>query len=93
MPFLPAIWTAKVTEGLWEWRLRVEQARPAAVYSTLSNEPEFTHTMVASVQQRIAFGERVRQHVDQIVLGLAMQGSFPYSRTPAVPVSTVAIAH
>jgi hypothetical protein len=36
MPFLPETWKAKVTECLWEWRLRVEQARPAAVYSTLS---------------------------------------------------------
>jgi len=36
MPFLPETWKAKVTEYLWEWRLRVEQARPAAVYSTLS---------------------------------------------------------
>ena len=36
MPFLPEIWKAKVTERLWEWRFRVEQARPAAVYSTLS---------------------------------------------------------
>jgi hypothetical protein len=36
MPFLPEDWKAKVTEYLWEWRLRVEQARPAAVYSTLS---------------------------------------------------------
>jgi hypothetical protein len=74
----PEAWAAKIAKRLWEWRLRVGQARPAAVHSTFSNEPEFTHTMVASVQQRIAFGERVRQHVDQIVLGLAMQGSFPY---------------
>jgi len=36
MPFLPDTWKAKVTERLWEWRLRVEQARPAAVYSALS---------------------------------------------------------
>jgi len=36
MPFLPETWQAKVTERLWEWRLRVEQARPAAVYSALS---------------------------------------------------------
>jgi len=36
MPFLPETWKAKVTERLWEWRLRVEQARPAAVYSALS---------------------------------------------------------
>src|SRR5262249_56793900 len=36
MPFLPETWKAKVTEHLWEWRLRVEQARPAAVYSALS---------------------------------------------------------
>jgi hypothetical protein len=36
MPFLPETWKAKVTERLWEWRLRVEQARPEAVYSALS---------------------------------------------------------
>ena len=36
MPFLPETWKAKVTECLWEWWLRVEQARPAAFYSTLS---------------------------------------------------------
>ncbi len=36
MPFLPDTWKAKVTERLWKWRLRVEQARPAAVYSALS---------------------------------------------------------
>jgi formylglycine-generating enzyme required for sulfatase activity len=36
MPFLPETWKAKVTECLWERRLRVEQARPAAVYSALS---------------------------------------------------------
>jgi len=36
MPFLPETWKAKVTERFWEWRLRVEQARPVAVYSTLS---------------------------------------------------------
>ncbi len=36
MPFLPETWQAKVTERLWEWRLRVEQAKPAAVYTTLS---------------------------------------------------------
>jgi len=36
MPFLPETWRAKVTERLWEWRLRVEQTRPAAVYSALS---------------------------------------------------------
>src|SRR5262244_1913170 len=36
MPFLPETWQAKIAERLWEWRLRVEQARPAAVYSALS---------------------------------------------------------
>jgi len=36
MPFLPETWRAKVTERLWEWRLRVEQTRPATVYSALS---------------------------------------------------------
>ena len=36
MPFLPETWKAKVTERLWEWRLRVERAGPAAVYSALS---------------------------------------------------------
>jgi hypothetical protein len=36
MPFLPEARKAKVTERLWEWRLRVEQAGPAAVYRALS---------------------------------------------------------
>jgi hypothetical protein len=36
MPFLPETWKAKVSDRLWEWRLRFEQARPAAVYTTLS---------------------------------------------------------
>lgn len=36
MPFLPDTWKAKVSECLWEWRLRFAQARPAAVYTTLS---------------------------------------------------------
>jgi hypothetical protein len=36
MPFLPETWKAKVTECLWVWRLRVEEARTAAVYSALS---------------------------------------------------------
>jgi len=36
MPFLLETWRAKVSERLWEWRLRFEQARPAAVYTTLS---------------------------------------------------------
>ncbi len=53
----------------------MEQARPAAVYSALSDEPGIARTMMASVQQRIAFGERARLHVCWIVLGLAMPGA------------------
>ena len=36
MPFLLDTWRAQVIERLWEWRLRLQQARPAAVYTTLS---------------------------------------------------------
>jgi hypothetical protein len=87
MPFLPETWAAKIAERLREGRLRLEQAKPAAVYSTLSDEPEFTCTMVASVQQRIAFGERARQHVGRMY-GVGYAGGFPYLRAPAVPVLT-----
>ena len=36
MPFTLETWKAQVYERLWDWRLRLEQARPASVYSTLS---------------------------------------------------------
>ena len=36
MPFTLETWKNNVYERLWDWRLRLEQARPASVYSTLS---------------------------------------------------------
>ena len=36
MPFTLETWKAQVYERLWDWRLRLEQARPASIYSTLS---------------------------------------------------------
>jgi len=36
MPFTLETWKMQVYERLWDWRLRLEQARPASVYSTLS---------------------------------------------------------
>jgi uncharacterized protein YecT (DUF1311 family) len=36
MPFTLETWKAQVYERLWAWRLRLEQARPTSVYSTLS---------------------------------------------------------
>ena len=36
MPFTLETWKAQVYARLWDWRLRLEQARPASVYSTLS---------------------------------------------------------
>ena len=36
MPFTLETWKAQVYERLWDWRLRLEQARPTSVYGTLS---------------------------------------------------------
>ena len=36
MPFTLETWKAQVYERLWDWRLRLEQARPVSIYSTLS---------------------------------------------------------
>ena len=36
MPFTLETWKAQVYERLWDWRLRLEQARPASVYGTLA---------------------------------------------------------
>ena len=36
MPFTLETWKAQVYERLWGWRLRLEQARPVSIYSTLS---------------------------------------------------------
>src|SRR5262249_26854979 len=38
---------------------------------------EFAHTMAASVQQRIAFGERAGQHVRRIGAGFGAEGEAP----------------
>jgi hypothetical protein len=35
MPSLLETWTAKISERLWEWQLRIEQARPSSVYTAL----------------------------------------------------------
>jgi formylglycine-generating enzyme required for sulfatase activity len=35
MPALLETWTAKISERLWEWRLRFEQARPSSIYTAL----------------------------------------------------------
>jgi len=54
----------------------------------LDNEPTLARTMAASVQQRIAFGERAGQQVRRIGAGFGYAGEHPHSRAPAVPVST-----
>jgi hypothetical protein len=41
------------------------------------NEPEFARTMAASVTQRIAFGERVGQHVRRMRSGFGYEGEHP----------------
>jgi len=60
MPFLPETWKAKVTERLWEGRLRVEQARPAAIYSALSTVALWPLAGASSHNERV--GITVREH-------------------------------
>jgi hypothetical protein len=50
------------------------------------HEPALAHTMAASVQQRIACGERAGQQVRRIGAGFGSEGEAP--RVRAVPVST-----
>ena len=45
--------------------------------------PELARTMAASVQQRIAFGERAGQHVRRIGSGFGYEGEAPRLSGPA----------
>ena len=48
----------------------------------MDDEPELARTMAASVQQRIAFGERAGQKVRRIGSGLGHEGEAPTLTDP-----------
>jgi hypothetical protein len=52
------------------------------------DDPELARAMAASVQQRIAFGERAGQQVRRIGSGFGDAGERPTLTGPAVPAST-----
>ena len=64
-------------------------AAVATGYDPLRDDaPELAQTLAASVQQRIAFGERAGQQVRRIGSGFGDAGGTPRSPVPAVPAST-----
>ena len=61
---------------------------PQAYDPLHDDAPELARTLAASVQQRIAFGERAGQHVRHIGAGFGREGERPLLSGPAVPAST-----
>jgi hypothetical protein len=55
----------------------VEDPVPTGYDPLVDQEPEFARTLVASVQQRIAFGERAGQQVRRIGSGCGYEGEHP----------------
>ena len=61
-------------------------AAAATGYDPLCDDaPELARTLAASVQQRIAFGERAGQQVRRMGAGFGAEGERPLLTVPAVP--------
>ena len=63
----------------------VEDPVPTGYDPLVGQEPELARTLVASVQQRIAFGERAGQTVRRIGSGFGYAEELP-AQAPVVPV-------
>src|SRR2546422_8621886 len=55
----------------------IDEAVATGYDPLVADAPEFAHTLAASVQQRIAFGERAGQHVRRIGSGFGYAGEHP----------------